>query len=261
MGAEAGGDLVEIAVVMAGMTDELPDAIGEMIEKITEDGGVQATGSRDAYCAVWGMDSLPEGRELLMEATLEVAERAELQAPERRSVAPLTAPGRLEGIANGTDARSLGSLQQGAADEWEEVCVFVRVEMGDGDARAMELLNLGEGLPDEIFGTDTPEESGLREGQQRSTKAPAIRAEEGGDGVRGRDRRSVDESDVAADAQTGQGARPEDGVFQGGARRHEGRRGEGSGVEEGDDGAVDAGCQAEVVRVEDETRRHRVERR
>ena len=46
------------------------------------------------------------------------------------------------------------------------------------------------------------------------------------------------------------------GVIEGWAGGHEGRRGEDAGAVEFEDGAIDAGCEAEVVCVDDETGWH-----
>ena len=44
LGAEAGGDGVEIAVVIAGVADEFPEAVGHRVEEISECGAVEAAG-------------------------------------------------------------------------------------------------------------------------------------------------------------------------------------------------------------------------
>lgn len=193
---------------------------------------------------------------MLLEAALEATEEVELKMTEMGSMSQTAAPARLEGISDGFDLRDPGRFQQSEADGWKEVRVFVRIQMGDGDAGPVELLNLREGFANEILGANPSEESGLRELQQRSAKAPAIGAQERRDCVRGRSRCAVDEDDVAAQAEARCCAGLEDSVFEGGTGRHEGGGGEGSGVGERYDGAVDAGSQAEVVRVEDETRWH-----
>lgn len=72
---------------------------------------------------------------------------------------------------------------------------------------------------------------------------------------------SVGEDDVAAYAECGVAAGDGHGVVEGGAGGHEGSRSEGSGEVKFKDGTVDAGGEAEVVRVEDESGRHGVERK
>ena len=57
---------------------------------------------------------------------------------------------------------------------------------------------------------------------------------------------------MAAYAEGGVGVGDGDGVVEGGAGGHEGGGGEGAGLVELGDGAVDAGGEAEVVRVDDE---------
>ena len=62
-------------------------------------------------------------------------------------------------------------------------------------------------------------------------------------------------SDAEARIVVGKG----DCIFAGGAIRHEGGGGEDASLVELDDGAIDARGEAEVVCVDDETRRHRWE--
>lgn len=52
VGAETGGDLVKIAVVVAGVADEFPDAGGELMEDLEKGRGVETTCGGDAQGAV-----------------------------------------------------------------------------------------------------------------------------------------------------------------------------------------------------------------
>jgi hypothetical protein len=61
---------------------------------------------------------------------------------------------------------------------------------------------------------------------------------------------------MTADAEGGVGMGDGHGVIEGWAGGHEGRRGEDAGAVEFEDGAIDAGCEAEVVCVDDETGWH-----
>ena len=139
----------------------------------------------------------------------------------------------------------------------EEVRVFVGVEVGDGDAGALELLHLGEGLALDVVFADGAAQERLNEVDERGAKALAIGAEERGDAVGRRDGDAVGKDDVAAYAEGGIGVGDGDGVVEGWAGGHQGGGGEGAGLMELGDGAVDAGGEAEVVRVDDEAGRHR----
>jgi len=68
---------------------------------------------------------------------------------------------------------------------------------------------------------------------------------------------SIEQNHMAADAEGGCGTRDIDGVGSGGSARHECCAGEETGLVQLGDGTIYALCQAEVVRVDDETP-HRV---
>ena len=149
------------------------------------------------------------------------------------------------------------SLQQRAGDGGEEVGVFVRVDVGDVDAGALELLYLGEGFALDVVFADLAAKERLDEVDEGGTKGLAVGAEEGGDALGRRDGDAVGEDDVAADAEGRVGVGDGDGVVEGRAGGHEGGGGEGAGLVKLGDGAVDAGSEAEVVRVDDESGSHR----
>src|SRR5205814_7517124 len=98
---------------------------------------------------------------------------------------------------------------------------------------------------------------GLVEVDERGAKVFAVWGDEGGDGCRGRDGTSVGEDDVAVYPEGWIGVGDGDGVVEGGAGGHEGGGGEGVGVVKLCDGAIDTASKAEVVRVDDESGRHR----
>ncbi len=163
---------------------------------------------------------------------------------------------RLEGIADGADGAALGDAQQRAGDGREEVGVFVGVEVGDADAGALQLLDLGEGFALDLVFADRAAEERLDEVEQRGAEGFAVGAKEGGDAFGRRDGGAVGEDDVAADAEGGVGAGDGDGVVEGWAGGHESGGGEGAGLMELGDGAIDARGEAEVVCVDDEAGRH-----
>ena len=103
-GAEAGGDGVEVAIVVAGMADELPGAAGHGVEDCAERGGVEMAGGGDAECAVGGEDAAAANLRQGEEARLQEAEAAQLEAAKDRALAEGDAPARFEWIADGGDA-------------------------------------------------------------------------------------------------------------------------------------------------------------
>ena len=56
-GAEARDDVVKVRIVVAGMTDEFPQAIGHGLEDCCEGSGVEIAGGGDAEGAIRGEDT------------------------------------------------------------------------------------------------------------------------------------------------------------------------------------------------------------
>ena len=258
--------MVEVAVVVAGVADELEGAGGwEGMEELRQGGGGEVAGGGDGNGGVGGEDGTAEGlgaAELRvgLEAAFERAEELDLEAAEERARAEgereIQRPGLLEWVADGTDGGAFGYMEQGAGDGGEEVGVFVGVEVGDVDAGALEFLHLGEGLADDVVGVDGAAEEGLEEIEQRGAEGVAVGAEQGGDGFGVGDGGAVCKHDMAPHSQLGVGEGDLDGVLECGAGGHEGGRGEDAGGVEFGDGAVDAEGEAEVVGVEDEAGGH-----
>ena len=101
--------------------------------------------------------------EVGFEFFLEAAEKLDLEAAEAVAVAEGEAPALLEWIADGADGSALGDAEERLGDGREEVCVFVRVEVGDADAGLLEFLNLSEGFALDVFFADLAAEEGLGE--------------------------------------------------------------------------------------------------
>ena len=134
--------------------------------------------------------------------------------------------------------------------------VFVGVEVRDVDACALEFLDLGGGFAFDVGGADLAAEEGLNEIDEGGAEGFAVGAEECGDAFGRGDGDAVGEDDVAAYAEGGVGVGGGDGVGKGWAGGHESGGGEGPCPVKLDDGAIDAGGEAEVVRVDDESGRH-----
>ena len=208
-------------------------------------------GGGDAEGSVGGEDVAVMDLGDALEARLHAIDEAQDQAADWASVAEAAGPLGLEGVADGADGGALGEVEERARDGGEDVSVLVRVEVGDVDAGALELLDLGEGFALDVVFADVAAEEGLCEVDDAGAKGFAVAAEEGGDALGMGYGNSVDEGDVAADAESGVGVGYGDGVVECGAGCHEGCGGEGSCLMELGYGAVDAGGEAEVVRIED----------
>ena len=162
-----------------------------------------------------------------------------------------TGPAGLEGVADGSDGGALSEVEERAGDGGEDVGVLVGVDVGDVDAGALEFLDLSQGLAFDVVLADIAAEESLGEVDDAGAEGLAVGADEGGNALRVSYGDGVDEGDVATDAECGIGEGDGDGVVKCGAGGHEGCGGEGASLMELGDGAVDAGGETEVVRVED----------
>ena len=140
----------------------------------------------------------------------------------------------------------------------EEVSVLVSVDVGDADAGTLELLHLGDGFAFDVLFADCAAQESLDEVDERWAKVFAVGADEAGDRLGRGDRSSVGEDDVTAYSEGWVGVGDGDGILERCAGGHERGGGDGSGLVELRDGAIDAVSEAEVVRVDDESGRHRV---
>ena len=89
-----------------------------------------------------------------LETRLQVGDKTDEQATKGASVAQAAGPLRLEGIADGADGGALSEVEERARDGGEDVGVFVRVEVGDVDAGALEFLHLREGFALDVVFAD-----------------------------------------------------------------------------------------------------------
>jgi hypothetical protein len=151
VGAKAGGDAVEVGVVVAGMTAELVGAGGrEGAEECGEGGRGELAGGRDGEGAVCGEDGVHADFGLVFEAGAEWIEEFKSEAAEGAAVVERGGPMGFEWVADGADVGGVGYVEQGAGDGGEEVCVFVGVDVGDGDADVLELVDLGSGFAGDV---------------------------------------------------------------------------------------------------------------
>jgi hypothetical protein len=164
MGAEAGGNAVEVAVVVAGVTDQFERAFRrQSVQDFVESFPIEVTGCGDADGAVGGENFPTANLRLPFEFGFERAEKFDLEAAHAVAVAESQAPGLFEGVADSGDGEAFGKLQQRPADSGEEVRVFVAVEVSNVDASALEFLNLGEGFPLDVVRVDSAAKESLEE--------------------------------------------------------------------------------------------------
>ncbi len=136
--------------------------------------------------------------------------------------------------------------------------VLVAVDVGDVQAGALQVLDLGLGFAGNVSLVDGAADERLEEVEIGRAEGLAVGAEQGGDGFGVRDGNAVDEDEVTADAQRRIAAGDCDSVGEGLAGGHEGCGGERAGLVKLFDRAIDAVGEAEVVSVDDEANRHEV---
>jgi hypothetical protein len=134
--------------------------------------------------------------------------------------------------------------------------VFVSVYVSDGDTGMLEALDLSESFTLDLFFADLTTKKGADEVEERGAEGLLIRAEKRWDAYGIGGGRAIGEDNVAADTDGGIGAGESGGIIEGGAGGHERGGGKGSAAVKLDDGAIDAGGEAEVVCVDDEAGGH-----
>jgi hypothetical protein len=107
-------------------------------------------------------------------------------------------PVGFEGVADSRDLTCLSGPKQRAQDSGKEVGVFVRVDVGDGDAGGLKSADLGGGFGDDFLGADAEGEEVADEVGECVAEGSAVGAESG-DLFRRQSGLTVDEEDVAAD--------------------------------------------------------------
>lgn len=256
MGAEAGCDAVEVGIVVTGVADELPCAFGKVVEELAKDEGVEVTGGGDAEGTVGGEHRAVAEVGAGSEAVLKLVEERDLHAAEAAAMTEGEGPGLLERVSDRADGALTCHVKQCPADGREEVCVLVGIQMCDGDAGGLELQHLRQDFCAEVALGQLASQSGCCEGMEGWAEAPAVGADERGNGLRRRDRDAIGEDDVAADAERGVALGDGDGIVKGRAIRHQGCGAEGAGAMQLFDRAIDTCGEAEVVRVDDQASGH-----
>lgn len=248
--AEAGADGGERVVVVAGMANEFPEAVGHGMEKLLEGGRVERAGGENSDGPAGGgkageADEAEKGGAA-------AAEDADFEAAQGGcSGGGGECPVGFEGIAHGPNAAARGGPEQRLEDGREDVGVLVGVHVGDGDAGLLEALDLGGGFGFDFLFADAAQHEVANKFAEGGAEFVVL-AEQGGDLLLGRGGLTVDQNDVAAYAQGRRLACGPHGIVEGGSGCHEGGGGERALYRELKNGAVDALGEAEVVGVDDE---------
>lgn len=157
-GAEAGADLVEGRVGIAGVADEFPGLreVGGHGDEQGAEGfrNVEAAGGENADGAAGGgeaggADSALEGSMLGLQS-----DDGEAAQAGGRSFGGAEGPVGLEGVADGGDLAGAGGGEKRAQDAGEEMRVFVRVDVGDAEACGLQTADLGRGFGDDFVGVN-----------------------------------------------------------------------------------------------------------
>jgi hypothetical protein len=130
----------------------------------------------------------------------------------------------------------------------------VGVDVGEADAARLKELNLGAGLGFDFRVVDAASEKPLGEGAKLRMEAAGRRIRERGELRSGSNGLAIDENDMASDTEAGGGFRNLDRLIRTDRARHERGAGEHACLVQLEDGAIDAGSEAEVVGVYDESR-------
>ena len=238
------------------MAYELPCARGNGLQQGGERGTVEVACCGDANGSAGCQDVVGgDGRGGLKTPAARL-ESADEEAPPRAS-AEGGSPAGLKGIANRADAGLIERANDGTRDTREEMRVLVGVSVGESEAGALELLDLRERFALDLVLPDGAAENTEREVAQRVAEFAAIRSQQRGDSGRIGDRRAINENDVTADAEGGACQGDGDSVVERGSGSHQCCGGDSTGVVQLGDGAIDAGREAEVIRIDDEANLHR----
>ena len=185
MGPESSGHAVQIAIVVTRVTAEFEAPLRrQRMEKLAQSGCVKMAGRRDPNSPIRSEHPRIPNLKLAFESGLEIAEQLHLKAAKPVTVAQSETPWSLKRIANRTDRTALGHTQKRPRYSGEEVRMFVRVQMSDVDAGALQLLDLRKRLSFNLLFADLAAEEHLHKITQRRAKVLAIGVQESGNTLR-----------------------------------------------------------------------------
>lgn len=163
-----------------------------------------------------------------LEAWLLAHEQIDLDATDESAMTEVLGPTGLKGTADCADGAALSEVQQRARNGGKEVSVLVSIEVGDVDAGALKLLDLGQGLALNVVLADLSAEEGLYEVDEAGPEGFSVGTQKSGDAIGMGDGNAVGEDDVAAYAKLRVRAGDVDGIVE--CRTGSHQRGGGQGV-------------------------------
>src|SRR6185312_14479715 len=107
--------------------------------------------------------------------------------------------------------------EQRARDRGKDMHMLVRINVRDGDARALDFPNLRDDFALDLFYADAAGEEGGEEAAQSWAEGAAVAIQQRRDGFGPRYGRAIDEDDVAANAEMRMRSGDRDGVVECGA--------------------------------------------
>lgn len=233
------------------MADELPRAFRYAAQHRRKCGGIEAPGSEHAEAAVGGRESTFVN--LAEKISTKPPERSNLQGAQSEGVSRRCgAPRGLEGIADRSNAASLGGPQNRIEYGREHVSVLVRVDVGDGQAGLLQADDLGDGFPLDMRALNAAEgEIADETGERGSKNGVACRGlfaiEQGSDGCRVGNGRAIEQYNVAAHAERWMLFGRSYSFGEAGSGRHQRRRSQCAMLVQFDNCAMDAARQSEVI--------------
>lgn len=258
MGAKPSGDAIEVAIVVARMAAEFKRPIGRQSnQKFMQGSGIQMPGRGDPNRSIRSKHASIANLQLTLEPALKIAKQLHLQAANSVPVTKSKTPGLLERVANRTNAAAFGNAQKRPRDNREEMRVLVRIEVSNLNASTTKLLNLCKSLLFHLVLVDLAAQQRLHKIDKRRTKHLAIGTQQCRDALRRRDRDAIREGDVTANTKGRISAGKRHSIVERRTGRHQRRRGQRPSLVKLHDGAVNPTSETEVVRIDDESGRHK----
>lgn len=244
--------LLEVLVVVTGMCHEFPGAGGQGGQQGSNGVLIECASGEDADGAIGGAQAgMTNAAE---KSRLHLAQDVNLNAADERSAGSCgKAPGRLEGIANGAHTLGTGGTQHGFEHWPEHVGVLVGVEMRGVNGRGTQALDLGAGFGFDLGGPDAATEQTGQKSAKSGVEASRGRIDERRDLGGGQSRFTIDEHNMAADTERAGAAGNVEGFLSGEGTGHQGGAGQHAALVELGNRSIDAGGEAEVVCIHNQT--------
>lgn len=241
----------ENLIAIARMGDELKCTFRHRRDESVYNGEVEGAGGKNAYGTASGDKAFL--RDDTAEAGLKASEKHDLGAPSIRRIGRgIYAPERLEGVTYGINPCGAGSAKYWPENQRKHVHVFVRVDMREVETVALKECDLCSGFSLDLGRANTRGVESLQEIADGRVERARCLIDQRWDCARISCGEPVDEDDVAANAECGNGEGHLHGFLSGCGPCHERRAGENFSGVKFEDGAVDTGRHPEIVGIDDE---------